>query len=129
MAKLSYPLAHTKMQLFATAVCPDTTSNDTLEQKQMQQVQQLQVLLSVARIRRRSQRQLLVQIEQEQHSSGRKMQSLPPPRLFSEIETSTEISRSCSRTILEDVDDSDEVCFDEGSVTSSNSISSDAVNS
>ena len=78
-------------------------------------MQQLQVLLSVARMRRRSQRQLLVQIEQEQYQQRSLHGSMTG--------SSVEIPRSCSGTITEKSEDSDEDIFDINSISSSDSLS------
>ena len=81
----------------------DTTSKDTFnrEDQAPPRAQQLQVLLRVARMRRRSQRQLLVQIEQEQHQQ---LKELSRSMRSYRIGTSVEISRSCSG-IIEDSDE------------------------
>ncbi len=91
MAKLSYQNPTT--QLFPPMVRYDTSNNDESkhEQENVSHSQQLQVLLRVARLRRRSQRQLLVQIEQEQLQQLSDHEGRVTPSL-SQIGTITEFS-------------------------------------
>ena len=128
MAKLSY--SSSTIQPFTSSAYPDSTSNVAFgsDQEQVSQVQQLQVLLSVARMRRRSQRQLLVQIEQEHHKQrnglGRTIHRVPQSLPCSIMCSSIEISRSCDGTIMEEVEDDDVK-----SVSSLNSLSCERDNS
>ena len=117
MAKLNYH--NPKTQLFPPVVSYDTSNNDESkhEQEQEPHSKQLQVLLRVARMRRRSQRQLLVQIEQEQHQQRSVRVT---PSLY-QIGTCIEISRSCARTITEEIEDGDEFSFGVKSLSSSSS--------
>jgi hypothetical protein len=125
MAKLSYP------SYTMPIVYPNTTSNDAFvtEEGQVQQAQQLRVLLSVARMRRRSQRQLLVQIEQEQLQQlnwrDRTVHRFP----CSIIDSTLAISRSFSGIIMEEVEEEEEenevCCLNGKGLSSSSSLSSD----
>ena len=116
MANSSKPNT-TTMHRFSSRNKTNATNNGTIndEQKNLSNVKQLQVLLSVARMRRRSQRQLLVQIEQEQHQQRSLHGSMTG--------CSVEIPRSCSGTIAEESEGSDEDCFDTNSLSSLNSLS------
>ena len=123
MAKISYPNSNT--QLFSSKVGIDSANNDTLhgDQNLAQTAQQFRLLLHVARMRRRSQRQLLVQIEQEQQKQ--QIESRKPlhgPIVGAMIE----ISHSCSGTITVENDDPDEENIDEYSLSSSNASNRDS---
>jgi hypothetical protein len=123
MAKLSY--SNSTMQRLSSIVNIEITSNDTSnrEDDQVPHAQQLQVLMRVARMRRRSQRQLLVQIEQEQNLQQNEFpRSIHCPMIAASIEN----SRSCSGTIIEEGEDNDEDDFELNSMSSSNSLDSNA---